>query len=86
MTEATWGIRFNEYPNYQHIHKGQKPEGCPEWLESHQIHTWQEQGLIIWNNIDRKLESLRGTESLRLLSELNSDSLPLESRCQKLYT
>lgn len=39
MTEATWGMRFNEYPNYQHIGKGQKPEGCPDWLESHQIHT-----------------------------------------------
>jgi len=72
MTEATWGVRFNEYPNYQRIHKGQKLEGCPEWFESHQINTWQEQGLIIWNNIDRKLESLLGTESLRLLSELNS--------------
>lgn len=72
MTETTWGIRFNEYPNYQRIPKGQKPEGCPEWLESHRFHTLQEQGLIIWNNIDRKLETLNGTESLKLLSELNS--------------
>jgi hypothetical protein len=72
MTEVTWGIRFNEYPNYQRFHKGTKPEGCPEWLESHRIPVWQEQGLIIWNNIDRKLESLRDTEALRLLHELNS--------------
>ena len=72
MTEATWGMRFNEYPDYQRFHKGDKPEGCPEWLESHRIHIWQEQGLIIWNNIDRKLESLPGTETLRLLHELNS--------------
>ena len=74
MTEATWGIRFNEYPDYQRFHKGNKPEGCPEWLESHRISIWQEQGLIIWNNIDRKLESLRGTEALRLLDELNSQN------------
>ncbi|MEK6750630.1 MAG: hypothetical protein AABZ00_00080 [Chloroflexota bacterium] len=73
MTEAIWGMRFNEYLNYQRIGKGQKPEGCPEWLESHQIHTWQEPGLIIWNNIDRKIESLHGADSLRLLSELNSE-------------
>ena len=72
MTEATWGIRFNEYPDYQRFHKGNKPEGCPEWLESHRISIWQEQGLIIWNNIDRKLESLRGTEALSLLHELSS--------------
>ncbi len=72
MTEATWGMQFNEYPNYQRVGKGQKPEGCPEWLESHQTHKWEEQGLIIWNNIDRKIESLRGTESLGLLSKLKS--------------
>ena len=75
MTEATWGMRFNEYPNYQRSHKSNKPEGCPEWLESHRIHTWQEQGLIIWNNLDRKLESLRGTEAQRLLHELNSQEV-----------
>ena len=73
MTGTTWGMRFNEYPNYHRVGKGQKPEGCPEWLESHKIQTWQEQGLVIWNNSDRKLESLRGTETLRLLSELKSE-------------
>jgi len=72
MTEATWGIRFNEYPNYQRFQKGNKPEGCPKWLESRHFHNWQEQGLIIWNNIDRKIETLNGTESLKLLSELVS--------------
>jgi hypothetical protein len=24
MTETTWGIRFNEYPSYQRVPKGQK--------------------------------------------------------------
>ena len=52
MTEATWGIQFNEFPDYQRITKGQKPEGCPEWFESNQFQTWQRQGLIIWNNTD----------------------------------
>ena len=72
MTEITWGLRFNEYPNYQRLRKGQKPEGCPDWLESRQIPTWQEQGLIVWNSIDKKIEVLHGAESLRLLAELNS--------------
>jgi hypothetical protein len=65
-------MRFNEYPIYQRNQKGHKPEGCPEWLETHQIHIWQEQGLIIWDTIDKKIASLRGAESLRLLSELSS--------------
>jgi hypothetical protein len=72
MAETTWGMRFNQHPDYQRVRKGQKLEGCPEWLESHQINTWQKQGLIIWNNIDRKIEALPGTESLKLLGELKS--------------
>lgn len=72
MTQATLGFQFNEHPDYQRVPKGQKPEGYPEWLESHQIHTWQEKGLIIWNNIDRKIEVLHETELLRLLGELTS--------------
>jgi hypothetical protein len=75
MTESTWGIRFNEFPDYHRFGKGQKPEGCPEWLESHRFHTWQEQGVIIWNNSERKLEVLNGTESLKLLRELNSQEI-----------
>ena len=65
MPKSTWGMRFNEHPNYQRIQKRQKPDGCPEWLESHQISTWQEKGLIIWNNIDRKIEALHASETLR---------------------
>lgn len=75
MTGTTWGIRFNELPDYRRVGKRQKPEGCPEWLESRHFHNWQEQGLIIWNNIDRKLETLNGTESLKLLSELVSQDV-----------
>lgn len=72
MTEKTWGIRFNEFQDYHRFGKGQKPEGCPEWLESHHFHTWQDRGVIIWDNSERKLEILNGIESLKLLHELNS--------------
>lgn len=50
MTELTWGIRFNELSDYRRVGKGQKPEGCPEWLEERHFHSWQNQGLLIWNN------------------------------------
>jgi hypothetical protein len=65
-------MRFNEYPDYQRVRKGQRPEGCPEWFESQHIRTWQEQGLILWNNIDKKIESLRAAETLKLLNDLAS--------------
>lgn len=73
MPEPTWGIRFNQHPQYERVPKGEIPKGCPAWLASHQISTWQEQGLVVWNNIDKKIECLRGTESLRLLSELSNE-------------
>lgn len=47
MTGTTWGIRFNELPDYRRVGKRQKPEECPEWLESRHFHNWQEQGLIL---------------------------------------
>jgi hypothetical protein len=72
MTETNWGIRFNEFSDYQRYIKGQKPDGGPDWLESNQFQTWQKQGLIIWNDIDRKIETLNGTEALNLLRELDS--------------
>lgn len=72
MTYETWGMRFNEHSSYPRVRKGERPAGCPEWFESRQIQIWQEQGLILWNNIDRKIESLHGAEALMLLDELNS--------------
>ena len=72
MEEKTWGMRFNQYPEYQRLNKGQRPQGCPDWFETRQISTWQEQGLVLWNNVDKRIEALQGGEALRLLSELHS--------------
>lgn len=75
MIDVTWGMRFNEHSNYRYLGKVQKLDRSPEWLKSSQTNNWHQQGLIIWNNIDRKLEVLNGTESLKLLSELVSQDV-----------
>ena len=72
MEEKTWGMRFNQRPDYQRLNKGQRPQGCPDWFETRQINIWQEQGLVLWNNKDKRAEVLRGGEALRLLNELHS--------------
>ena len=72
MEDKTWGMRFNPHPDYQRLHKGQKPEGCPDWFETRQIDIWQEQGLVLWNNVDKRIGVLGGGEALKLLSELHS--------------
>ena len=65
-------MRFNQYPVYQRLNKGQRLQGCPDWFETRQISIWQEQGLVLWNNVDKRIEALQGGEALRLLSELHS--------------
>lgn len=72
MEEKTWGMRFNQRPDYQRLSKGQKPQGCPDWFETRQISTWQEQGLVLWNNVNKRIEVLQGGEALKLLKELHS--------------
>ncbi|RPH61959.1 MAG: hypothetical protein EHM81_03185 [Chloroflexi bacterium] len=70
--EQTWGIRFNPEPAYSHGRSVEHLSGCPDWLNSYQIRTWQEQGLIVWNNLDKKIERLNGSATLNLLDQLLS--------------
>jgi hypothetical protein len=72
MSENAWGIRLNRYPNSIRLSKGQLPDGCPIWLQPHQIGDWQKQGLIIWNDIEQRIAVLSETEALSLLNELVS--------------
>jgi hypothetical protein len=41
-------------------------------FESQHIRIWQEQGLILWDNFDKKIEVLHAAEALKLLSDLSS--------------
>ena len=70
--EKAWGVCFNTQRAYRHSRKGERPSDCPDWFEAHHINTWQEQGLIVWNNLEKKIEHLGGGETLRLLDLLIS--------------
>ncbi len=73
MTEPTWGMKFSQYGTYHRYKDGEKKPDCPEWFGKKEITIWQESGLILWNDVDQKIEKLRGTEALNLLDELQSD-------------
>ena len=72
MNEDAWGIRFNQFPARNRFSKLEKLPDCPAWFEERQFNIWQEEGLIVWNNIDKKIESLNGSYALRLLNQLES--------------
>lgn len=69
LVEKTWGIRFNT----QSSHRRSQDGDCPDWIEARHFSTWQEEGLIVWNNFDQKIEHLQASETLRLLNQLLSD-------------
>lgn len=72
-SERTWGIRFNGRSSYLYDQKGEYFSDCPNWLNPSQKRTWQEDGLVVWNNLDKKIEHLNGSATLRLLDQLLSD-------------
>ena len=72
MLGKAWGVRFNHNSGYERLKKDQKTKGCPDWLNPYQVCDWQEEGLIIWNNDEKRMAHLRGAEALRLLNELTT--------------
>ena len=72
MNRDSWDIRFNQYLAHMRFSKLEKLPDCPDWFEERQFNTWQEEGLIVWNNIDKKIEALNGSYILRLLNQLES--------------
>ncbi|MFT3892785.1 MAG: hypothetical protein QM730_14230 [Anaerolineales bacterium] len=72
MTGKNWGVHLNKNPYRYHISKGQRPPGCPEWLERQQFHLWDERGLLLWNESLHRIVRLRAIDALHLLDELTS--------------
>ena len=70
--EKLWGFKFNLSSNYERLKRDQKPQGCPEWLNPQQISLWQEQGFVVWNGAEKRIERLSGHEALALLGKLIS--------------
>ncbi len=70
--EKLWGLKFNPSTSYERLKRGQKPQGSPEWFNPYQDSLWQEQGLIVWNSTEKRMERLSGQAALALLGKLVS--------------
>jgi hypothetical protein len=73
MSESTWGVKFNQNPTFERLRKDQKPQGCPDWFTQYQVSEWQGEGLIVWNNDEKRIAQLKGGETLSLLKELQTN-------------
>ena len=74
MNRTSWGMRFNQHPEYKRFSTAENMPDCPDWFEQRQFNVWQEEGLIVWNNVDKKIEALNGSYTLRLLNQLESQN------------
>lgn len=89
--EKLWGLKFNPSPSYEYLKRDQRPQGSPEWFNPHQISLWQEQGLIVWNSAEKRMERLAGQEALALLGKLVSqdnwkvDGISITKQVHKIH-
>jgi hypothetical protein len=72
MSESTWGVKFNQSTNYERLSKDQKPQECPDWLTRYQFGAWQGEGLIVWNNDEKRIARFNGGETFGLLKDLQT--------------
>lgn len=79
--EKLWGLKFNPSPSYEYSKRDQRSQDSTEWFNPHQVSHWQEQGLIVWNSAEKRMERLSGQEALVLLgilvSQDNTKLVPL---------
>jgi len=68
----TWGAHI--YTGHsQHPHEvKERPEGCPEWVESNEWHTWFRRGLVVWEPVARRIGAMLAGEAIELLKQLQS--------------
>ena len=72
MLDKPWGVRFNTSLSYERVKNGQIPQGCPEWLNPYQVDLWQQPGLVVWNNNEKRIACLSGREALGLFEKLTA--------------
>ena len=66
----TWGAHiYTGHSKHSHEVK-ERPEGCPEWVESKEWHTWFRRGLVVWDPVARRIGAILAGEAIELLKQL----------------
>ncbi len=69
---STWGAHIYTGPSQDSHEVKTRPEGCPEWVESGDWHTWFRRGLVVWEHSARRIGAMLAGEALELLKQLQS--------------
>jgi len=69
---STWGAHIYTGSS-QHPHEVKaRPEGCPEWVEKDDWHTWFRRGLVVWDLGARRIGAMLAGEAIELLKQIQS--------------
>jgi len=68
---STWGAHIYTGSS-QHPHEVKaRPEGCPEWVEKDDWHTWFRRGLVVWDLGARRIGAMLAGEAIELLKQIH---------------
>jgi hypothetical protein len=71
-TGAEWGAHIYTGTSKARGEVKERPEGCPDWIESNKWHCWFRRGLIVWDNTSKGTGTLLAGEAIDLLAKLQA--------------
>jgi hypothetical protein len=66
----TWGAHIYTGHSQDLLEVKERPEGCPEWVEKDDWHTWFRRGLVVWDPVARRIGAMLAGEAIKLLEQL----------------
>jgi hypothetical protein len=73
-TGAGWGAHIYTGTSMAEGEVKERPEGCPDWIESDQWHSWFRRGLVVWDESTKSIGTLLAGEAIDLLAQLQGDN------------
>jgi hypothetical protein len=73
-TGAGWGAHIYTGTSKDNGDVKERPEACPEWVESGDWHRWFRRGLVVWESASKGIGTLLAGEAIELLAKLQADS------------
>ncbi len=72
-SSLTWGAHIYTGHSQHSYEVKERPEGCPEWVESKEWHTWFRRGMVVWDPVARRIGAILAGEAIELLKQLQSN-------------
>lgn len=69
-----WGAHIYTGSSQHEFEIKTRPDGCPEWADSHTWPHWLRRGLVVWDHSQQRMGSLLAGEAVELLGKLQANA------------